>query len=1001
MNDLVSGLTQRSVDGPEVEQLLSQITRRMGICPTFFRSAADSPAILQSLWQQSQAAYLDSPLPALFKAKLFAYLSRYCAAPYCVARHSTWLINADAPLRRGQPGWLTTAEVLELLRQPVPSREQLTSYLDALDAVPPLADRWPEAGTPQDQQLFAAAVAIFLRDELATRCQTTLQRMLGRAWYQALVLLLSFIRTAHDWTATQAPLELDEDVKQLLAEQTMLADWLAVYDEQVAGECQVHTSLELALRLEKKRFEDVVRAIPDAVVLADLDRIITFCNPGVQAVFGYRPEELIGRPKSILYAEPSDYIEQGQRSFGIDDLLHMRPVEILMRHKSGKVFPGEFVGTLLNTDEGQPFGCLGLVRDISVRQQAEAELHRYNRVLEALTEGASLNQLLELVVQLAEDARRGMVGSILLLDETKQRLRGGNMGRLAEAYREAVDGLPIGPKVGSCGAAAYSGQRVIVENIATHPNWEGYRELAAAAGLAACWSEPIRSSENQILGTFAVYFHTPQSPTPADLNLLRHSAQLAGLVIERARKNEQLRESEQRYRSVVLASSAIVSIADPRGEFRSSQPSWERYTGQPWAQHRGWGWARMIHPDDARQAARAWRNVLRKPAFAILQFRLWHAASGEYRHMQGRAVPIFNDDGSVAHWVGTTDDIHDRVLAEEKLRQREHEFRMLANNVPELFSYTDAQLRFRFVNRRYEEVHCRPRGELVGMHVRDLLGEKNYCRGVQQHFEAALRGQRVTFETHLPAASNPRRWASVVLIPDVGDDGRVHGVYAMESDITERRMLEKQLLDAASEEARRIGNDLHDGIGQELTGLAMVADTLVMALSRKSMPEVEIAEKIRAGVQRSLGQVRALARGMNPVNVDAQGLMSALSQMSQRINDLPGVECEFRCERPVLLRDNQAATQLYRIAQEATTNAVKHGHSTRVVIELRQTHQQASLRVVDNGRGMPVDVDAAEGMGLRIMKYRAGIIGGNLQIHAAAGGGTDVECTLADDTLSA
>ena len=129
--------------------------------------------------------------------------------------------------------------------------------------------------------------------------------------------------------------------------------------------------------------------------------------------------------------------------------------------------------------------------------------------------------------------------------------------------------------------------------------------------------------------------------------------------------------------------------------------------------------------------------------------------------------------------------------------------------------------------------------------------------------------------------------------------------------------------------------------------------------------------------------------------------MSALSQMSQRMNDLSGVECEFHCERPVLLRDNQAATQLYRIAQEATTNAVKHGHATRVVIELRQNHQQASLRVVDNGRGMPVDVDAAEGMGLRIMKYRAGIIGGNLQVRAAAGGGTEVECTMADDTPSA
>ncbi|QEG38355.1 PAS domain S-box protein [Roseimaritima ulvae] len=998
MSDLKSEPNQQT---DEVEAIFSQIQQRMGCCPALFRSVAESPSVLRSLWQQAEAAYLDNPLPALFKAKLFAYLSRYCEASYCVARHSAWLINPDAPLRRGQPGYMTAEEVVALLRQPRATRLTLLSYLDALDAEPPLAGRWPAADTPLESRLFACAVAIFLRDDLAERCQRTLRRLLGQARYQALVLLLAFIRTAHYWTTTQEPLEFDHDIVDLLQRESAFADWLASYEQDSSQDSPLRTPLDIALRREKKRFEDVIRAIPDAVVLADLERIITYCNPGVKAVFGYDPAELIGRSKMILYENPEDYEQQLNRSMRNGQRQQqIRSVEIMMRHKSGRIFPGEFVGTLLKSDEGQPLGCLGLVRDVTVRKQAEAELHRYNRVLEALAEGASLPELLALVVRLAEDARRGMLGSILLLDETKQHLRCGDTGRLPAAYCKAIEGLAIGPRVGACGAAAYTGQTMIVEDIATHPNWEGYRELTLDAGLAACWSEPIRSADNEILGTFAVYFHEPQSPTAADRNLLRHSAQLVELVLERARNNELLRDSEQRYRSVVEASSAIVSIADARGEFRSRQPSWYRYTGQDWPQHRGWGWAEMIHPDDASRAARAWRNVLRKPAFSILQFRLWHAASGEYRHVQGRAVPIFKDDGSVHQWVGTTDDIHDRVLAEEKLRQREHEFRTLADNVPELFSYTDAQLRFRFVNRRYEEVHCRPRAELIGTHVRDLLGAKNYRRGVQQHFEAALRGKRVAFETNLPAASNPRRWASVVLIPDLDDAGQVRGVFAMETDITERRMLEKQLLDAASEEARRIGNDLHDGIGQELTGLSMVADTLVTALSRKAMPEVDIAEKIRGGAKRALKQVRSLAQGLNPVNVDAQGLMSALSQMSRRVKDIYEVECEFRCERPVLLRDNQAATQLYRIAQEATTNAVKHGRATRIVIELEHQQQQASLRIVDNGIGMATDADRAEGMGLRIMKYRAGIIGGNLQICEAADGGTAVCCSLSAEALS-
>jgi len=211
--------------------------------------------------------------------------------------------------------------------------------------------------------------------------------------------------------------------------------------------------------------------------------------------------------------------------------------------------------------------------------------------------------------------------------------------------------------------------------------------------------------------------------------------------------------------------------------------------------------------------------------------------------------------------------------------------------------------------------------------------------------------------------------------------------------------LEKKVLDIAADESRRIGNDLHDGIGQELTGLAMMADTLVTTLMRKEMPEASLAKKIETAARRTLQEARKLARGMNPVDVDAHGLMSALSEMCSRMREWYDVDCEFECQTPVLLRDNQSATQLFRIAQEAATNAVKHGKARRIRVRLQLAGDQPQLSVSDNGQGIDRQTDSTTGMGMRIMGYRAGIAGGDLQIHGAPGGGTEVICKLPREAI--
>ena len=151
-------------------------------------------------------------------------------------------------------------------------------------------------------------------------------------------------------------------------------------------------------------------------------------------------------------------------------------------------------------------------------------------------------------------------------------------------------------------------------------------------------------------------------------------------------------------------------------------------------------------------------------------------------------------------------------------------------------------------------------------------------------------------------------------------------------DISDRKRLEKEVLQISELEQRRIGQDLHDGTGQELTGLAMMSERLAGELAAKQLPESKLAANIVDGLEEALSHVRALSKGLVPVEVDAEGLMIALSELASRTSDIHGVDCRFECDEPVCILDNQTAMHLYRLSQEAVTNAVKHSRGRNITI---------------------------------------------------------------------
>src|SRR5206468_7689477 len=205
-----------------------------------------------------------------------------------------------------------------------------------------------------------------------------------------------------------------------------------------------------------------------------------------------------------------------------------------------------------------------------------------SHVRERIARGAPLPEVLDAIVTLIESAAPGMLCSILLLDREGRRLRHGAAPTLPATYNAAVDGLEIGPRAGSCGTAAFRGQAVVVRDVQVDPLWERYRALAAPHGLRACWSTPIRSAAGRVLGTFAMYYREPREPTAAEQELITTATDLAGIAIERARAEEALRESEQRFAKAFHANPAPLCITRLEdGVFLDVNAAFLRLTGLP------------------------------------------------------------------------------------------------------------------------------------------------------------------------------------------------------------------------------------------------------------------------------------------------------------------------------------------------------------------------------------------------------------------------------------
>jgi PAS domain S-box-containing protein len=295
-------------------------------------------------------------------------------------------------------------------------------------------------------------------------------------------------------------------------------------------------------------------------------------------------------------------------------------------------------------------------------------------------------------------------------------------------------------------------------------------------------------------------------------------------------------------------------------------------------------------------------------------------------------------------------------------------------------------------NPAFDKLFGYRRGELIGRDMTTLAGWPFEQPERWQQLASGRHGQgsmRVEFDG---LRSDGSHFAAAGLLSRFDVAGRNHCLVVLQ-DVSERKQLERAILQAVNREQYRIGNDLHDGLGQELTGIALMLRGVAGRLASEYAPILPEIEGITRLVNNAIESTRALARGLSPVNLERGGLQDALEGLAMHAAELYGVQivCTHRVKttRPL---GAELANHLYRIAQEAVRNAVRHGRARTIRLHLHGARAKVRLTVTDDGTGMPVDAVDAAGMGLKIMQYRARILGGDVRFERAEPQGTRIVC---------
>jgi PAS domain S-box-containing protein len=803
---------------------------------------------------------------------------------------------------------------------------------------------------------------------------------------------------------------------------------------------------EAALRASEQKYRDLIDASPDAICVLDADSKCVLVNPAVVALAGRPEEELIGSSITETYVPEElhlfrDRIEKlkAEGSFRF---------ERKFVRKNGEVIPVE---VSLSALRGQHYQAI--IRDISQRKRREALLAGENRVLEMVAKGDSLSDILDNLCLLVEEQSSGVLACILLMDPNGKQLRHGAAPHLPKTYTEAIDGAFIGPAVGSCGTAAYRAEQVIVSDIAVDPLWADFRDLALTHSLCACWSTPIFSSEGRVIGTFAMYYREPRTPTPREQETIKHITHLAGVAIQRKLTETARRESEAYLAEAQrLSHTGSWAWAPATGEIRywseetyrvlgfdpdAGPPRFEKFFGR-------------LHPEDQDRVRTLFGKAIAEKTDFETDYRVVHP-NGDVKDIHAVGHPVSGEAGHLVEFVGSVIDITESKRAEAALRASEQVARgqveALAQSLDVLTTAPDPE---KFIGQMLNTIGRLLNAQSVALWLFDQATDSFAWRLMSDG------GKLVPSDPEHPFVKDPLFWkqnsviqellftGGPVICEDVERDPRVTGEWRdhlkkkgtkrflgvplliggqvrgfvgirhadqasyrpeaieLTQALAHQVMLALQLNEFAEqsqraavlEERNRMARDIHDTLAQGFTGVIVQLEAAEDAISLGSRKEAD-NHLHRAGelARRSLSEARRSVHALRPRALEEHNFWDALKGTIKNTTVGTALHATFETQGKLPELPQPWQENLLHIGQEALTNALKYAHARNFKTRLTCKAQKLRLELRDDGDGFKAK-DRHDGVGLSGMRERVEQMGGELEITSARGKGTKITVLL-------
>lgn len=463
-------------------------------------------------------------------------------------------------------------------------------------------------------------------------------------------------------------------------------------------------------------------------------------------------------------------------------------------------------------------------------------------------------------------------------------------------------------------------------------------------------------------------------------------------VTERRRGEEALRASEERFRQLAMHSPVGITQADPEGRCTYANPYWCKLAGIPAEQALGDGWRVVVHPDDLERIMREWQESVQERRPYVSDCRLVKP-SGEVVWVHFSTAAVCNADGSVRAYISTVADITERKAAEEALATKEAQLRSILDHTSAVIYLKDQAGRYLVVNRRMKDFVSREMEELVGKTDLEIFPE-TIARGLLVA-DAKVWHSRMPVECEevAPIGGSMHTFRSIKF-PVKDESGRMAALGGISTDITdliEKQDLLRNLIHVQEEEKQVICYDFHDGLIQYAAGSLMLLESYKLDhLPGKDAPEIDMAiRSLKTGVTEG----RRIIRGIRPTVLDDMGVIAAIDDLIDQLSNT-GIKVEMDLDPGIGRLAPAIESTIYRVVQEALTNARKYSGSDRITIQLHQLGDDLELEIRDFGTGFDVESARKRGFGLLGMTERVRLLGGQCRIESKINHGTGVIARL-------